>query len=146
MKLILVIVIVAVVLYFGWLFFMSYETCDDKDCFNANLVNCVRTKYTGGTNMIYEYIILGKNSDMCDVQVKLVQGELNNQESIALEGKQMRCSLPLGVVMNPESDIGNCHGPLKEGLQDLIIQSFFMKRKNSLFFTEENSPNLGFYD
>ena len=26
------------------------------------------------------------------------------------------------AIMNPESDIGSCHGPLKEGLQDLIIQ------------------------
>ena len=34
----------------------------------------------------------------------------------------MNCMLPLGVRMIPESDIGNCHGLLKEGLQDIIIK------------------------
>ena len=116
------VVVVVIVLYLAWLFFTGYVECEDRECFNANLVPCIKTKYLGGDSMIYEYIILGKNKNLCEVQVTLVQGELSNQDSKALEGKTMVCNLPLGVVMNPESSIENCHGPLKEGLQDLIIQ------------------------
>jgi hypothetical protein len=52
----------------------------------------------------------------------LLQGELSNQDSVRLEGQEMTCFLPKGVVMIPESDIGRCHGLLKEGLQDLVIE------------------------
>ena len=45
-----------------------------------------------------------------------------NQDSIKLESQKMTCMLPKGIVMIPESDIGNCHGMLKEGLQDLVIR------------------------
>ncbi|MCR4284832.1 MAG: hypothetical protein NUV97_02185 [archaeon] len=121
-KVVIVVLIVAIVAYVGWFFLLGYVDCEDKDCFNANLESCIRTKFIGGTDMIYEYIITGDSNERCNVNVKLLQGELNNQNSIKLEGKEMQCSLPLGVIMNPESDIGNCHGLLKEGLQDLIIQ------------------------
>lgn len=114
--------VVLIILYLGWFFFMGYVECDDRQCFNTNLAPCIRTKYTGGTDMIYEYIIIGETDNRCEVQVKLVQGELNNRDSLKLEGRMMICSLPFGVVMNPESNMGDCHGPLKEGLQDLIIQ------------------------
>jgi predicted nuclease of restriction endonuclease-like RecB superfamily len=60
-----------------------------------------------------------------EVDVELLQGELNNQDSLRLEGFKMRCSLPEGVIMIPESDIGNCKGELKEGLQELIIEKLY---------------------
>lgn len=72
--------------------------------------------------MIFEYTVRGTSGDSCVVNVELLQGELNNQDSIKLEGREMRCRLPSGVIMIPESDIGNCHGELKEGLQDLVIK------------------------
>ena len=72
--------------------------------------------------MIFEYIIRGDSDSGCKVDVQLLQGELDNQETIKLEKQKMTCTLPKGVVMIPESDIGNCHGMLKEGLQELIIK------------------------
>ena len=72
--------------------------------------------------MIFEYTIKGVERDECEVVVQLLQGELSNQDSIKLEMQKMTCMLPKGVVMIPESDIGNCHGLLKEGLQDLVIK------------------------
>jgi hypothetical protein len=122
LKIVLVIVVVFVLLYIGWFLFIGYVVCENRECFDSNLKECIRTKYVGGSSMIYEYLITGKENDLCNVKVTLLQGELNNQNSIRLEGKEMVCSLPFGVVMNPESDMGNCQGPLKEGLQDLIIQ------------------------
>jgi hypothetical protein len=107
----------------GVLFVMlGYKTCDDWNCFNERLESCSRTRFIGGSEMIFEYSIRGFRKGSCEVGVELLQGELNNQDSIKLEGEKMSCYLPRGVVMIPESDIGNCHGLLKEGLQELVIQ------------------------
>jgi hypothetical protein len=112
----------AVFVYVVWFFFFSFSECSSWSCFNSNLEDCSRTKFIGGDRMIFEYTINGVSRDSCVVDVELLQGELNNQDSIALEGDGMRCSLPNGIVMIPESNIGNCHGELKEGLQDLVIR------------------------
>ncbi|MCH7850787.1 MAG: hypothetical protein IH845_04050 [Nanoarchaeota archaeon] len=112
----------AIFIYIIWFLFFSFKTCDSWDCFNNNLERCSRATFIGGDRMIFEYTIRGTSGESCVVNVKLLQGELNNQDSIKLEGKEMRCSLPSGIIMIPESNIGNCHGELKEGLQDLVIK------------------------
>ena len=112
-----------VILVFGfWALFFSYTECDSWECFNDNLKSCDRARFIGETNMIFEYVIEGGSDDECEVVVRLLRGELNNQDSIKLESQEMTCMLPKGIVMIPESDIGNCHGMLKEGLQDLVIR------------------------
>lgn len=121
-KWLIVFVVLAVIIYVVWFFFFSYSSCGNWDCFNNRLEKCERVKFIGGTDMIFEYSVLRKSGDSCDVRVELLQGELNNQDSLALEKKEMVCSLPKGVIMLPESNIGYCHGLLKEGLQDLIIK------------------------
>jgi len=121
-KWLVALVVLAVIIYVVWFFFFSYASCSTWDCFNSRLERCDRVKFIGGDEMIFEYSIYGKSGDSCKVGVELLQGELNNQDSEALEGKSMICSLPRGVIMIPESNIGYCHGLLKEGLQDLIIK------------------------
>ena len=117
-----VIMLVVAVLAWGvWAFFFGYAECDTWDCFNEHLGGCKKVSFIGGTDMIFEYIVRGSSGDKCEVDVELLQGELNNQDSAKMEGSKMVCMLPEGVVMIPESDIGNCHGLLKEGLQDLVI-------------------------
>ena len=114
--------IFVVTVWLIWFVFFSYEDCVGSVCFNENLKDCDRAKFVGGDDMIFEYVIAGKSGDECEVEVKLLQGELNNADSAKLEGQSMVCMLPVGVVVSPESDIGVCHGLLKEGLQDLIIR------------------------
>ncbi len=114
-------VILAVLLWGVWAAFFSYATCENWDCFNSKLKGCGKTKFIGGDKMIFEYTIEGIKDDRCEVGVQLLQGELNNQDSITLENRKMTCMLPKGVVIIPESNIGRCSGSLKEGLQDLII-------------------------
>jgi len=121
-KLFLAFIGVAVFVFILWFLFFSFESCKTWDCFNDNLEECKRTQFIGGTRMIFEYTVRGSSDDICVVNVELLQGELNNQDSLKLEGDEMRCNLPKGVVMIPESNIGNCHGELKEGLQDLVIK------------------------
>lgn len=113
--------LLALFFYFIWFFFLSYKECDNWDCFNSRLEDCKRTKFIGGTNLIFEYTIFGKEKENCKVGIELLQGEINNKDSEKLVGQEMDCYLPYGVVMIPESKILNCHGELKEGLQDLII-------------------------
>jgi hypothetical protein len=118
-----VLVIVAVVAWAIWAMFFSYATCKGWDCFNGKLEDCSKTKFIGSSDeMIFEYVIRGSDDGECEVSVELLQGELNNQDSIKLEGHKMTCMLPEGVVMIPESNIGKCSGLLKEGLQDLVIK------------------------
>ena len=121
-KWLLALVVLVVIIYVVWFFFFSYSGCSTWGCFNSRLERCDRVKFIGGDEMIFEYTVRGKSGDSCKVDVELLVGELNNQDSIALEGKLMTCSLPEGVIMLPESNIGYCHGLLKEGLQDLIIK------------------------
>ena len=118
------ILLFVVVIVLGWLtfqIFFSYEDCGSRQCFDENLRDCDKTRFVAGEDMIFEYTIEGRGGGGCEVEVELLQGELNNADSRKLEGQKMLCTLPLGVVMNPEADVGACHGLLKEGLQDLII-------------------------
>jgi hypothetical protein len=117
-----VLVILALAVYLVWFLFFSYKECDNWDCFNSRLESCKRTTFIGGTDMVFDYTISGRNSGLCTVETTLLQGEVNDRDSKNLEGQTMECALPLGVVMIPESDILNCHGLLKEGLQDLVIK------------------------
>jgi len=102
-------------------YFFLYVKCEDKQCFNNYLRDCNRAKFNSLGNMSFEYKILGASNGNCSVNVKLLRGDFTNQDSLKLQGKQMICNIPLGVVISPESDISLCHGLLKEGLQDLII-------------------------
>ena len=122
LKLIAIVVLLGVIGWSIWYFFLDYVECDSWDCFNGNLADCSRTKFVGGSNMIFEYTIERVSKGYCEVNVRLLQGELNNQDSIRLERQEMLCFLPKGVVAIPEGDIGRCHGLLKEGLQDLVIE------------------------
>ncbi len=105
-----------------WFLFFSYENCSNDTCFEENLKECDKAKFISGDDMIFEYVIKGKSGDECEVDVMLLQGELNNADSGKLEGQSMTCMLPLGAMVAPESDMGDCHGLLKEGLQDLVIR------------------------
>ena len=115
-----------VILVWGiWAIFFSYTECESWDCFNKNLESCDKVSFIGGTDMIFEYVIEGDSDGECEVGVQLLQGKIGNEESIKLEMQKMTCMLPKGIVMIPESDIGNCHGELKEGMQDLIIKKLY---------------------
>lgn len=125
-KWIIILIILVIVTWAIWKIFFSYASCEDWTCFNSYLEDCNRAKFVGESNgLVFEYIIQGSSKNICKVNVELLQGELNNQDSIKLERQKMVCNLALGTIITPESDIGNCHGLLKEGLQDLIIEKLY---------------------
>ena len=98
-----------------------YKNCATEECFNTYLKKCSKVKFIGGERMFFEYKIQSIKNENCIVNVKLLQGDLNNQDSLELEKKQMKCEILLGLIIVPEAELDNCHGELKEGLQNLII-------------------------
>tara|TARA_Y100000310_G_scaffold171786_2_gene171961 strand:- start:6245 stop:6718 length:474 start_codon:yes stop_codon:yes gene_type:complete len=110
------------IIFIVWFLFFSFDKCNDWDCFNSHLKSCDRVKFIGGDEMVFEYSIFRDKGDICRVGIILLQGEFSNQDSIKLENKGMVCNLPKGAIMLPESDLLNCHGLLKEGLQELVIE------------------------
>ena len=122
LKIMLSISIVIFALLIIYLTAFYYPTCGTEKCFQEALKKCERGTYINSGDMIFKYKIQTKQADKCVVDVTLLQGKLNNRDSLALENKQMICTIPRGTATLPETQTENCHGPLKEGLQNLIIQ------------------------
>jgi hypothetical protein len=112
---------VIVVLISVWYLFFSYEGCDEVGCFNDNLEKCDKATFINQGNMTFEYKILGASTDSCEVNVKFLTGRLSESDLRQLENREMNCFIPKGVVSAPESELDNCHGLLREGLQELVI-------------------------
>ena len=115
-----------IVLIAGMYFFdMSPKAiCSDQACFDERLKSCEKTIFVGGSGeVVYRYEIEGSLGNSCLVSVELLQGQLTEEDSKFLEGKKMDCRIPLGEVISPESNMKNCHGILKEDLQEIIIES-----------------------
>ncbi|PIN91653.1 hypothetical protein COU61_02055 [Candidatus Pacearchaeota archaeon CG10_big_fil_rev_8_21_14_0_10_35_13] len=98
------------------------EACNDDDCFSDSLSACSSASFikTSDTADWY-YRIEGNSGDNCVVYVKLLQLRSGSSELEGLNGKDMVCSLPLGVVESPQRDIDLCTGKLKEGIQSVLI-------------------------
>ena len=43
----------------------------------------------------------------------------------SLEGKDMDCYVPRGIVITPQSELERCHGNLKEEMQKIMINKLF---------------------
>lgn len=107
----------------GGIMFTSMGKCDDKECFNNALAKCNRVSYfNDGTDTSILYQIKGKSENTCKVDVKLIQFKRGTADLAVLQGQSMTCITPLGVVVAPEQNLANCHGLLKEAIQDMIIQ------------------------
>jgi len=123
-----VIVILAAALY---LLYFYKVNCSSKECFNDKLAECDRASFIEDSkDTAWQYDINGKSfmcllsqnyCTECKVNVKLLLIKSGSVDSGKLEGLDMVCSLPFGLVRNPQEDLANCHGDLKEQMQDLMI-------------------------
>lgn len=117
---VLILVVLVAAIYFT--FFFSYK-CDSKECFLAKQESCKRSTYTNTVDDIsWFYHIKGKNNGGCEIEVKILNVNEGTIDQEALEGQGMACTLELGDTSAPEGEIANCHGPLKEDLQGMIIK------------------------
>lgn len=117
---VLVLIILLILAYF--LFFYS-RTCSDKECFDSALERCQRAHFIKTTTESkMQYSIEGKRANNCLVKVNLIKINQGNQELSKLEGKSMICSILYGSKQDPISNIEDCHGLLKEEIQEIIIK------------------------
>jgi hypothetical protein len=118
----LVLILIGLVIS-GYYLYSNVNTCSSQECFYNSLSDCRKTSYISDTpETTIQYSILGISRGKCDVNVKMLQVKKGTVELSALEDKEMVCSLPLDLVVDPEKDLKNCHGILKEEIQNIIIQ------------------------
>ena len=120
---ILIIVAIATI----YITFFYYPKCDDRACWDYKLRACSRASYLNEpVDISWKYTILGKttidNIEKCEVRVLAKDIKRGLKKTEILEGKEMICYLPLGVVTSPENNPNICTGQLKEEMQSLIIQ------------------------
>ena len=107
-------------LYFAY-FYMT--TCPDKECFTKAIIDCKRKSFTDDNdNSIIQYRIIGQREGVCKTNVKILQIKRGTADLAILENKEMICSTEIGVYTEPESNLRECHGELKEQIQEMIIQ------------------------
>lgn len=126
-KLLLLIMAVALIgaVVAGCFVVFGGKICGDESCFSVALVKCSRVSYVkNAPETSLFYTIRGKTLDNknCKIDVKLIQVRAGSAELYSLEGKQMNCLTPLGIYLKPEEKIEYCHGLLKEGVQEIMIQ------------------------
>ena len=115
-------ILLVLIAFFVYANFFHYKNCESLTCFNDFLETCNKAKFQSSGDLVFEYQIDSKTNEKCFVEVKLINSKLPNKDAEKLVGKKMVCAIPNKMVISPESDLANCHGLLKEGLQDLIIQ------------------------
>jgi len=122
LKFIIVLLVFLSILIIIYYFFLYTKTCQDQECFTESLVRCKRARWTNDAEeATWLYTINGKSGKNCGIEVKLLVIKKGKIDIGKTEGKSMTCYLPLSIASSPEQDLGKCTGPLKEDLQDLII-------------------------
>ena len=110
------------------------EDCEqDKACFDAKLSECRPAQVTTiKNNNAYQYWVGNSLGNLCEVNIKLLKVEAGAAPEFKelLEGKEMKCKIPkeeLESIKIEEFDnlLQYCHGELKEGLYELIIQRMY---------------------
>ncbi len=140
-RLVLLVIILVILVVLIWMNFFYARKCEDQMCFDSALRNCDRARFVKQGNMTFNYLILGEKSGECKVHMRVLETNLGVAENQKLIGKSMFCWVPAGVVAAPESQIDNCHGVLKEELQDMIIQNLHRQIVQNL---GEINRDLGF--
>ncbi len=119
---VLIIILVALAAIYYYVY-SSSNTCDTDSCFTNALAKCDKTTYVrdDGTEIL-QYKILGTDEFKCSINVMILQVKTGTAELGVIEGKEMTCFIPFGSVTDPARDLENCHGLLKEEIQNIMIQ------------------------
>jgi hypothetical protein len=122
-------VLILLLLGIIYLLFVYKQSCKTQTCFGNALFKCSKAIYTKAEeNATWFYSVEGASKNTCAVRVKVLELKADAETVKALKGKDMTCSIPkeLSGAFMPEEKIEYCHGMLKEGLQDLIIQKLHL--------------------
>ena len=133
-KTIITLLIILAVLISGTFFFYQYPvSCETFQCFQKEMSKCSTSSYINEEpEASWGYNVLGKNKNNCQVEVVLLQAKQGELGIDKLNTYSMICEYPLGSATYPEKDLSRCTGPLKEGLQTIIIEKLHVYILNNL--------------
>lgn len=104
----------------------------DKNCFQEYVKNCKPAQVAViRNNNAYLYAVGNQLGKTCEVNIKALRVDAGApQEFKNLEGKEMSCNIPKEQLAATNIDnfdnlLAYCHGPLKEGLYEVIIQRMY---------------------
>ncbi len=140
-RIILLVVIFVLLGVLIWLNFFHAKKCETRECFDFALRDCERAQFVKQGDISMKYLILGRKGDECKVHMRVLSANIAEVDEYRLVDKSMFCWLPFGVVVEPESQIDDCHGLLKEELQDMIIENLHKQIVQNL---GEINGDLGF--
>lgn len=130
-----VIGLVAILIIILAVFFLSRpKNCGtDNSCFNSAAAKCSKAEVTTfNKNSEYHYEILGKKKDNCIIEATLLDLSDDQTADIqnALEGKSMKCSIPITLLQTQTIDkIENisdlCSGQLKEATLQITADKMY---------------------
>jgi hypothetical protein len=136
---IVLILLIALVYYF----YFSPKKCNDESCFTSSLARCDKSTYTQDkSSEVIRYDIKGARDWQCEIQVQVQQIKTGPAELRIIEGKNMLCLIPLGSIVDPVRDLKNCHGLLKEEIQDIMIQRLHSQIIENLGQISENKSAI----
>ncbi len=121
-----------IILLIGALGFLFYKKrCSDEDCFNKALSDCSPSKYYGyRNNNLYYYGISRSFRGDCKLYIKVERMAIGSEPDLVrlMEEKSMKCNVPRSVIINldnMENLLTYCHGELKEGLYQLMLERLY---------------------
>ena len=107
--------------------------CKDFTCFQSYMTKCKPASFLNEEPQAsWQYLIRGTGKKSCEIQVTLLsakEGDLGLRE---YEGASMICFYPIGNAGYPEKNLAACHGPLKEGLQQIVIEKLYRLIRDNL--------------
>ena len=123
-------IIVIVILVLGGFIFYK-KNCKTEECFNDAMLNCKAAKFYGyRNNNLYLYKISRSFGENCKLYVKVYKMAYGTEVDLIrlLEGKSMKCKMPKDIKIdldNMENLLDYCHGELKEGLLQLMVERLY---------------------
>lgn len=123
-----VVLLFFILIFAGFYYVYIYRIpCYDSECFSKSLANCEGADWVREDEQaIWVYSIVKENGkDSCIINVKLIDLKKGPEENAVLIGQSMDCIMLKSETRFPEQDLSNCHGYLKESIQDLIIKKIY---------------------
>ncbi len=119
----LVILILFLIGYSIWFLFFYIEPCEDGGCFYKAMIESKKVSWIKEDDKAtWIYTIIGSRRDTNMVEVRLLELKEGAEDIERLKGKKMVCEVVKGDARSPEADTSQCSGPLKEELQEILIQ------------------------
>ncbi len=104
----------------------------DKQCFQEYVQECKPAQVAViRNNNAYLYWVGNKLGKTCEINIKSLRVDAGAPPEFKhLEGKEMSCKVPKEELVTTNFDnfdnlLQYCHGPLKEGLYEIIIQRMY---------------------